>query len=78
MLFRLVSRRYQTKCTPITTNRPFPEWNEAIPNAGCVVSLIDRLVHNVEIIPIEGESYRLKEARDRAYARTRQRRSARS
>jgi hypothetical protein len=50
----------------------------AIPNAACVVSLVDRLVHNAEIVAIEGESYRLKEARDRADARARKRRGAES
>ena len=34
-----------------------------------MVSLVDRLVHNAEIISIEGESYRLKEARERAERR---------
>jgi DNA replication protein DnaC len=78
MLFQLVSRRYQTKSTLITTNRPFAEWNEVFPNAACVVSLVDRLVHNAEIIAIEGDSYRLKEARDRAEQRASQRRRAKS
>src|SRR5580700_295321 len=78
MLFQLVSRRYQNKSTLITTNRAFGEWNEVFPNAACVVSLVDRLVHNAEIVAIEGESYRLKEARDRADARARKRRSAKS
>jgi len=49
-----------------TTNRAFKEWHEVFPNAACVVSLIDRLVHRCEIVPIEGESYRLKEAMARA------------
>jgi DNA replication protein DnaC len=48
------------------------------PNAACVVSLVDRLLHNSEIVAIEGESYRLKEARDRTEQRTRQRRGAKS
>jgi DNA replication protein DnaC len=78
MLFQLVSRRHQTKSTLITTNRPFAEWNEVFPNAACVVSLVDRLVHNAEIIAIEGESYRLKEARDRAEQRASQRRRAKT
>ena len=78
MLFQLVSRRYQNKSTLITTNRAFAEWNEVFPNAACVVSLVDRLVHNAEIVAIEGESYRLKEARDRADARARKRRGAKS
>jgi hypothetical protein len=44
----------------------------------CVVSLIDRLVHNAEIIAIEGEPYRLKEARERTEQRARQRRGGKS
>ena len=74
LMFELVSRRYQNRSTLITTNRPFAEWREVFPNAACVVSLIDRLVHNAEIIAIEGESYRLKEARERTEQRARQRR----
>ena len=42
------------------------------------MSLVDRLVHNAEIVAIEGESYRLKEARDRTEARARKRRGAKS
>lgn len=64
LLFDIVSRRYEEKSTLVTTNRPFAEWNEVFPNASCVVSLVDRLVHHSEIIAIEGESYRLKEAKE--------------
>lgn len=73
LLFEIVSRRYEEKSTVVTTNRPFAEWGEVFPNASCVVSLIDRLVHNAEIINIEGDSYRLKEARERAQQRQQQR-----
>jgi DNA replication protein DnaC len=66
LLFEIVSRRYEQKATVVTTNRPFAEWGDVFPNAPCVVSLIDRLIHHAEIIAIEGESYRLKEARERA------------
>ena len=78
LMFELISRRYQNKSTLVTTNRPFAEWREVFPNAACVVSLVDRLVHNAEIIAIEGESYRLKEAQERADQRARQRRKAKS
>jgi DNA replication protein DnaC len=78
LMFELVSRRYQLRSTLITTNRPFAEWREVFPNAACVVSLIDRLVHNAEIIAIEGDSYRLKEARERTEQRARQRRGGKS
>jgi DNA replication protein DnaC len=73
LMFELVSRRYQKTSTLVTTNRPFAEWSEVFPNAACVVSLVDRLVHNAEIIAIEGDSYRLKEARERSEHRARQR-----
>jgi len=69
LLFEIISRRYEEKSTIITTNRPFAEWNEVFPNAACVVSLIDRLVHHAEIIQINGESYRLKEAKERTEQR---------
>jgi DNA replication protein DnaC len=76
LMFELVSRRHLTRSTIITTNRPFAEWREVFPNAACVVSLIDRLVHNAEVIAIEGKSYRLKEAQERAEQRARRRRPA--
>jgi DNA replication protein DnaC len=78
LLFEIVSRRYEAKSTLITTNRPFAEWGEVFPNAACVVSLIDRLVHHAEIIAIQGESYRLKEAKERSERRLNARSTPRS
>ena len=65
MLFELVSRRYLHKSTIVTTNKRFADWGEVFPNAACVVSLVDRLMHRAEVIRIEGESYRAKEAEER-------------
>ena len=75
LLFELISRRYESKSTLVTTNKPFAEWTEVFPNAGCVVSLVDRLVHHAEIISIEGESYRLKDAKEQAEQRNQNRKS---
>ncbi len=75
-MFELVSRRYETKSTLVTTNRPFGEWQQVFPNAACVASLVDRLLHHAEIIAIDGESYRLKEAKEKAEKRAKQRRGA--
>jgi len=77
LLFELVSRRYGAASTVVTTNKPFAAWSEVFPNAACVVSLVDRLVHRAEVIAIEGESYRVKEARERAEQRARRRNAAR-
>jgi DNA replication protein DnaC len=73
LLFEIVSRRYEEKSILVTTNKPFSEWGEVFPNASCVVSLVDRLVHKAEILQFDGESYRLKEARERAERRNKQR-----
>ena len=69
LLFEIINQRYEQCSTLVTTNRPFSEWNEVFPNAACVVSLIDRLVHHSEIIAIEGDSYRMKEAQEQATKR---------
>jgi DNA replication protein DnaC len=75
LLFEVVTRRYNEAEKPIlvTTNKPFAQWSEVFPNATCVVTLVDRLVHRSEIVRIDGESYRLKEAKDRAAERTKKR-----
>lgn len=61
LLFELVSRRYQHKSTVVTTNKAFADWGEVFPNAACVVSLVDRLMHRAEVV-------RIPAARDRRLA----------
>lgn len=75
LLFELINRRHEQKSTLITTNKSFSEWSEVFPNAACVVALIDRLVHNAEIIAIKGQSYRRKEAQERAEQNARKRKA---
>jgi DNA replication protein DnaC len=70
LLFELINRRHEKKSTLITTNKAFSEWSEVFPNASCVVAMIDRLVHHAEILSIKGESYRRKEAQERAVAKS--------
>ena len=66
LLFEVITRRYQQRATVLTTNKPFGEWNQVFPNAACVVTLVDRLMHRAEIVELAGKSYRLKEATERA------------
>lgn len=73
LLFEVVTQRYQQRSVVITTNKSFEEWNQVFPNAACVVTLIDRLIHKAEIATIDGESYRLKEAKERAAQRAKDR-----
>jgi DNA replication protein DnaC len=76
LLFDIISQRYEKKSTFITTNKAFSEWREIFPNATCVVSIVDRLVHHSEIVNIEGESYRIKEAKEKNQARLQARRKS--
>ena len=77
LLFEVVTRRYEQRSIVVTTNKPFAEWGEIFPNAACVVTLVDRLIHRAEIVPIEGDSYRLKEAKERASRKRKARPKAR-
>jgi DNA replication protein DnaC len=78
LLFEVISRRYDAgRSTVITTNKPFAEWPEVFPNAACVVTLVDRLMHKADVVQVEGESYRLKEARDRSQRQAKARSSKR-
>jgi DNA replication protein DnaC len=70
LLFELVTRRYQNKPIILTSNKAFTAWSEVFPSASCVVALIDRLIHKAEVIKISADSYRLKEAKERAEQRT--------
>jgi DNA replication protein DnaC len=76
LLFEIVNRRHQSKSTIVTTNKIFQDWNQVFPHSSCVVALIDRLVHRADIVNIEGESYRLKEAKERTEGKKTKRKSA--
>jgi DNA replication protein DnaC len=77
LLFEVITRRYQQhRCVILTTNKSFGEWNQVFPNATCVVALVDRLVHRSEILTLAGDSYRLKEAQERAAQRASRRAAA--
>jgi DNA replication protein DnaC len=75
LLFEVVTRRYEkNKSIVLTTNKPFAEWPGVFPNAACVVTLVDRLLHRAELVAIEADSYRLREAQERQQRRASSRR----
>ena len=71
LLYEVVNRRYERKPVILTTNRPFKEWNEVFPNATCIVTLLDRLLHHADVTVIEGDSYRVRESEQETAARRR-------
>ena len=76
LFFEVVTRRYLNRPILLSTNKLFGEWTQVFPNAACVVTLIDRLMHRAEIVALEGESYRLKEAKERVARKAKARISA--
>jgi DNA replication protein DnaC len=66
LMFQVINKRHEKASTILTTNVAFKDWPQIFPGAACVVALIDRLTHRAEIVPVEGASYRMREASDRA------------
>ena len=63
----------RAKARPAQYDKAFSEWSEVFPRAACVVTLVDPVIHRAEVIDIEPDSYRLKEAKELTAARTKQR-----
>lgn len=69
LLFGLVTKVYEKKSVVITTNLPFARWSEVFLDATAAAAVIDRVVHHATILKTEGESLRLKDAKERKLAR---------
>jgi len=69
LLFQVIARRYERRSLVLTTNLSFRDWPTIFPNATCATALIDRVVHHADVIAIEGQSYRLRQAEDRSRAK---------
>ena len=65
LLFDVVSRAYECQSLLVTTNLPFEQWVEILGNERLTGALLDRLTHRVHILEANGESFRLKEAKQR-------------
>jgi DNA replication protein DnaC len=59
-LFEIIMRRYETRSTVMTSNRPLEDWGKLIGDVPSATAILDRFLHHAEIITITGKSYRLK------------------
>jgi DNA replication protein DnaC len=57
-LHELIRRRYENGSTIITSNRAVEEWYPLFNNPLLASAAMDRLLHHVHIIELEGQSYR--------------------
>jgi DNA replication protein DnaC len=66
-LFEIIMRRYETRSTVMTSNRPLEDWGKLIGDVPSATAILDRFLHHAEVITITGKSYRL---RNRSSAKT--------
>jgi len=60
-LFEIILRRYETRSTMMTSNRPLEDWGKLLGDVPSATAILDRFLHHAEIISITGRSYRLKD-----------------
>ena len=62
LLFQVLSQRYETGSTIVTTNQAYKNWAKMFNNDATLTSaVLDRLLHHAETITLEGKSYRMKD-----------------
>lgn len=64
LFFQVIAARYERGSLIVTSNLPFGLWDATFAgDATLTAALLDRLLHHARIVPIAGESYRLKNQR---------------
>jgi DNA replication protein DnaC len=58
--FEIIRKRYENGPLIITTNRNFEDWGNVFGDMVLASAIIDRIVHYCHIIKINGESFRIK------------------
>lgn len=61
-LFEVIMRRYETRSTIMTSNRPLEDWGKLLQDVPTAGAILDRFLHHAQVIAITGKSYRLKDA----------------
>src|ERR1700681_2106741 len=65
LLFDVISTAYERTSVVVTTNLPFEQWTEVLGSERLVGATLDRLTHRCHILEATGESYRLRDAKQR-------------
>ena len=64
LLFRLVAGAYERRSLAIGSHWPFEQWGRFLPEHTTAVSILDRLLHHATVVITDGESYRMRDARN--------------
>jgi len=65
LLFRFVAAAYERVSLGIASHWPFDQWGRFLPEPTTAVSLLDRLLHHSVVVLTDGESFRMREAKQR-------------
>jgi len=60
-LFEIIMRRYETRSTMMTSNRPLEDWGKLLGDIPTATAILDRFLHHAEVVQMNGRSYRLKD-----------------
>lgn len=60
VMFEIIMRRYETRSTMMTSNRPLEDWGKLVGDVPSATAILDRFLHHAEVIAITGRSYRLR------------------
>ncbi|MGO9638743.1 MAG: IS21-like element helper ATPase IstB [Terracidiphilus sp.] len=69
-LFQVIAERAEKAAVILTTNLPFSEWTQVIPNARLCKALIDRITDRAHIVETGTESYRFRRTLDKRRSRS--------
>ena len=64
-LFQVIAERAERTAVIVTTNLPFSEWTQVIPNARRCKALLDRITDRAHILETGTESYRFRRTLDK-------------
>lgn len=64
VLFEIIMRRYETRSTIMTSNRPLEDWGKLIGDVPSATAILDRFLHHAEVLSFSGKSYRLRKQRE--------------
>ena len=59
-LFHLINHLYEKSSIILTSNKSPEQWTELIGDEGITTAILDRLLHRVEVINLNNDSYRMK------------------
>ncbi|MCM3360352.1 ATP-binding protein, partial [Psychrobacillus sp. MER TA 171] len=60
LFFQMINHLYEQSSIILTSNKSPDQWGELMGDEGITTAILDRLLHRVEVIHMNGDSYRMK------------------